>query len=86
MFPEGTARGRWKTPEEIETHQKLIHVQLHVVFFSTRISENLKSLGPFQTEPLYFILFYFILINNSFEKAKIGALFKRALDAVLRSN
>ena len=43
-------------------------------------------LGPFQTEPLYFILFDFILRNNSFKNAKNGALFKRALDAVLRSN
>ena len=39
-------------------------------------------LGPFQTELLYFIIFDFIFINYSFEKAKNGALFKRALDAV----
>ena len=42
-------------------------------------------LGPFQTEPLHFILLYFILINNSFKNEKNDALFKRALDAVLRS-
>ena len=43
-------------------------------------------LGAFQTEPLYFILFDFIKKNNSFKNEKNGALFKRALDAVLRSN
>ena len=42
-------------------------------------------LGPFQTEPLQFILLYFILINNSFKNDKNDTLFKRALDAVLRS-
>ena len=33
-----------------------------------------------------FHFIWFILIHNSFKNAKNGALFKRALDAVLRSN